>query len=415
MSEFFLTQLINTAVLDKNGEEVGLLSDLLIGAYGETFPKITGVEIRSRKEKKILSKDDIDLLSHRVVTLRTSAGLIVSREPAPEDLFLARDFLDKQILDIHGAKVVRVNDLKIAYLNKDFHLIAADVGFRGLLRRMNLEKSVNQVLHWVGKPLQEHLIPWNFVEPISSGHPKVKLTVPQSKITQLHPADIAEILKDLAPAERTAVMESLNEEMAAEALHDVAPQLSLEILDDLTPEKAASILEEMNPDDAADILAELPEEHRRHILSGMDAEEAADLKELLLHHDEETAGGLMTPEYISLPDDLTAEQTINRLRELSPEAETIYYLYVVNQNDHLEGVVSLRDLIVAKPNLKLKEFMTTKIIKVATSAKKEEVAELIAKYDLLALPVVDESKKLVGIITVDDAMDLLIPQRRSRK
>lgn len=388
---------------------------MLIGAYGETFPKITGLEVKRGGERKIFSKDDLDLLSRHIVTLRNPIGRIAPREPEPQDLFLAKDFLDKQIVDIHGAKVVRLNDLKLGYLNGELRLIAGDVGFRGLLRRMNLEKPLDSILLLFGKRLQEHLIPWNFVEPISSHTTKVKLTVPQSKITQLHPADIGEILKNLAPPERAAVMESLDKEVAAEALHDVEPELSLEILDDLPPEKAASILAEMNPDDAADILAELPLEHRRGILAGMPAKEALGLTDLLSHHNEATAGGLMTTEYVSLSQEFTAEQTINRLRAIAPEAETIYYLYVVDRDDHLQGIVSLRDLIVAKPDTPLKSIMTTKIVKVPTTAKKEEVAQLIAKYDLLAIPVVNQVDKLVGIITVDDAMDVLISLRSRRR
>lgn len=358
--------------------------------------------------------EQVDHFSKWAITLKEAGDRLTARPPEPHDLHLAKDFLDKQIIDIHGAKVVRVNDLKLMRFNGEYHLTGADIGLAGLCRRMNLDKLVDGFLHIFKRHLPEKVIAWNFVERLSGDKPTVKLTVEQSKVNQLHPADIAEILTDLSPQERTAVMETLDEETAASALRGVEPEIGLEILDDLSAEKAASILEEMSPDDAADILGELPAEKVQQILSGIGPEEAADLQKLL-KHEEDTAGGLMTPEFISLPGNLTVDQAIHQLREMSPEAEMVYYLYVVDDEDHLKGVVSLRDLIVSKPNTPLNGIMTTKIVKVPLSAEKQEVAESIAKYDLLAVPVVDESNKLVGIVTVDDVVDELIPSRWRRK
>lgn len=409
----FLTQVIGIPVIDRAGNEVGILSDLVVAA-GEVFPRVIGLEIKSETQTKIVSSHQVDLLSHWVVTLKEIQARLPLRSAMPTDLFLAKDFLDKQILDIDGAKVVRVNDLKIARFNGDFHLIAADVGLSGLLRRLKVESLLKKATHMLGKPLHDHLVAWNLVEPISGHNPKVKLMIPQSKMSQLHPADIAQILKELSPPERAAVLESLDEEKAAEALHDVEPALTLDILDDLSPEKATSILEEMNPDDAADILSELPQEKVEEILSDISAEDAADLKQLLSHR-EDTAGGLMTTEFVSLPEELSAAEAIARLRKLSDDTETVYYLYITDHEEHLKGVVSLRNLIVAESHAKLKDIMAAKPVKVTSSAHKEEVVELIAKYDLLALPVVDGSEKLVGIVTVDDIVDVLLPARWKRK
>lgn len=404
---------MNTPVLDKIGEEVGKVSDVLI-SQGEIFPRVCAWEVRKGKEFRLIPKDEIDYFSKRVIALTIQQDKIVLYEPSSRDLFLVKDLLDRQIIDIHGAKVVRVNDLKLMRLNHDFHLAGADIGLSGLIRRLNLEGPVKTILGLLRKPHPEQVVAWNFVELIPGEKPKVKLTVEQNKINQLHPADIAEILTSLSPQDRAVVMEALDEEKAASALGEVETGITLDILGDLSKEKVAAILKEMNPDDAADILGELPKEKVTEILSTLELREAADL-ENLLKHPENTAGGLMTTEFISLSEKLTVEQTIQYLREKAPDAETIYYLYVVDDEDQVIGVVSLRDLIVAKPTTLLSAIMAAKLVKVHSSASKEEVAELIAKYDLLAVPVVDESERLIGIITVDDVVDILLSRRWKRK
>jgi magnesium transporter len=411
--ELSLSQILNAPVLDRAGEPVGKLSDCII-VPGEAFPRITALEVKSNDKVLAIPMEAVDHFSKWIITLKDSKERITQHQPSPHDLYLVKDFLDKQVIDIHGAKVVRINDLKLMRFNGEYHLTGADIGLRGLCRRLKLEDFLQKLLGLFKKKLPEKVIAWNFVELLSPEKPRVKLTVEQSKINQLHPADIAEILTELSPQERTAVMEHLDDEKAADALGDVEPEISLEILDDLSAEKAASILQEMKPDEAADILGELPEEKVTEILSEIGGEEAADLKNLLAHK-EDTAGGLMTPKFISLSGNLTVEEAINKLREMSPDAETIYYLYVVDEEEHLKGVVSLRDLIVSKPTTPLNAIMTSKVVKVLSSATKEEVAEIIAKYDLLAVPVVDESGKLLGIVTVDDVMAELVPPRWKRR
>jgi flagellar motility protein MotE (MotC chaperone)/sporulation protein YlmC with PRC-barrel domain len=320
--ELYLTEILNTPVLDRTGDDVGRVSDVLI-SLGEIFPRVCAVEIKRDKQTRLISKEDVDYFSKRVITLKIAGDKIVLYQPSSRDLFLVKDLLDRQIIDIYGAKVVRVNDLKLMRFNADFHLAGADIGLSGLIRRLNLERPVKALQSLFKKPHHEHVIAWNFVELIPGEKPKVKLTVEQNKINQLHPADIAEILTGLSPQDRAVVMETLDEEKAASALGEVETEITLDILDDLSKEKVASILKEMNPDDAADILGELPKEKVSEILSTLELREAADLKDLL-KHPEHTAGGLMTTEFISLSEKLTVEQTIQHLREKAPDAETIY-------------------------------------------------------------------------------------------
>jgi len=262
-----------------------------------------------------------------------------------------------------------------------------------------------------GRKLPRGIIPWHLVEPLdpNAAQPNMRVTVPRTKLALLHPADIADIVEEMAADERREVFEQLDVETAAEALSEVEPEMQASIVSDLDKERAADILDEMAPDEAADLLQDLPEERREGLVELMEKDEKKDVEELLTY-DEDVAGGIMTTQFFALPADLTAQQAIERLRELQPDKELTYYLYVVDGDGRLDGVIGLRDLIVAKPDAKLSEVMDPHVLKVEASTPKEEVAALIAKYDLLALPVVDARRTLLGTITVDDVVEIMLPR-----
>lgn len=414
MNELFLSQLKGVTIVTRKDEEVGKILDVVV-FIGELFPRVTGFLVSSSQgQGRVISMKQVGLISRRLIIIDIPIKDIVWLPVLDQELLLAKELLDKQIVDIDGAKVVRVNDLKLARLNEEWYLVAADVGLRGLLRRFGLEKGVESILKQLGKTLPFSFISWELVEPLGTETSRVKLKVSHQRISKLHPADIAEIIASVAPPERQAIFDSLESEMAAEALQEMEPQIQLEILDNLTEDKASQIVEEMSPDDAADLLRDLPEDKARTLLDAISRPEAEEIKELL-EYNEDTAGGLMTTEYIAIKSTLTAEETIQKLRELSPEAETIYYLYVVDEEEHLTGVLSLRELIISPPGRLIQEILHPKALSVSIDASKEEVANLMNKYDFLAVPVLDEEKKLVGIITVDDVLDLLMPVRWKRR
>jgi Mg2+ transporter MgtE len=255
------------------------------------------------------------------------------------------------------------------------------------------------------------IIAWNEVETFGTA---VKLKIPHEKIAQLHPADIADIIEQLDPAQRTQVIESLDLETAADMLEETEPEVQRAIIESMDVEKAADIVEEMEPDEAADLLGDLSEARSEELLEHMEAEEAADVKELLAF-DEDTAGGMMTTEYVAIPDSLTAADTIDRLRDLHPDAEIIYYIYVVDEDEQLVGVLSLRELIVAQPNMLISDIMEKNAITVHTNSSPEDVAQVMDKYNLLAVPVVDMENRLRGIVTVDDTLSTLVPQLRRHR
>jgi CBS domain-containing protein/sporulation protein YlmC with PRC-barrel domain len=403
----YLSEIQHRRVIEPNGNEVGTLKDLAVVPQGQ-FPAVQWAILATGDGEQIVKWADMaQEIGHLRLRGRREGMQTVTLPP--EALRLSRDLLDKQIVDTHGAKVVRVNDLQLSEVDGQLRLVGADVGLRGLLRRVGAEGLAERVLGLAGRKLPRGIIPWHLVEPLDTPDAKVRVTVPRTKLALLHPADIADIVEEMAADERRQVFEQLDVETAAEALSEVEPEMQAAIVSDLDEERAADILDEMAPDEAADLLQDLPEDRREELVDLMEKDEKEDVEELLTH-DEDTAGGIMTTQFFALPADLTAEQAINRLRELKPDPELTYYLYVVDAEGRLDGVISLRDLVVASPQAKLSEVMDPHVLKVEATTPKEEVASLIAKYDLLALPVVDARRKLLGTVTVDDVVEIMLPR-----
>jgi Mg2+ transporter MgtE len=286
--------------------------------------------------------------------------------------------------------------------------VAVDVGAAGLLRRLGMEGPVRTLARNLRLSVPERYIDWEDVDTLESTIASVRLRIPHAKLAELHPADLASIIEDLAPRDRLGVLASLDDEALADVVEEMEPETQVDVLEDLTPERAADILEEMSPDDAADLVADLDQDTRDEILALMERDEAEEVQELL-GYAEDSAGGIMTTEFISLDDRLTAGGAIDRLRELEPDAETIYYVYITDEEGRLVGVLSLRDLIVAPPDTPIRDVMIREPVAVLVTADQAEVAEVVAHYNLLAVPVVDDQGVLMGIVTVDDALDTVIP------
>ena len=414
--EIFVSEVLGKPIIDRAEVEIGRVKDLVV-SIGETFPKVTGIltVLKDKKKEAIILMGEIDLIGKQFVTTKATQDRVVFTTLREGELLLNRDVMDKQIVDIEGARVVRVNDLKIAKVGEEVRLIAASIGFRGAARRLGLEGFFERLTALFGRKLPEALIPWNYVEPLTTSLARVKLTIARPRVPELHPADIASIISQVHSEERTAIFSLLSDKTAAEALHELEPKIQAFLLTTIDTKKALSIIEKMPVDEVADVLGDLPEEKTEELLRLMRKRKAEEVRRLI-HHHEETAGGLMTTEYIALPQTLTVEETINRIREMAPHAETIYYLYVVDEAERLTGVLSLRNLIIAKPEIPLSEIMVKEVISVEPEVRQKQVADLISKYNLLALPVVDKESKILGIVTVDDVVDFILPPiaRRGR-
>ena len=409
----YLSQAIGRPVRDQHGESIGTVADLIV-AIGDRYPPVTGIVVKTNGREIFLNWPSVTSLDASGATLGTSAIDITKFQQRPNEIRLKLDLMDRQIVDIDGRKVVRVNDLRLDEVEGALHLVAVDVGSTGLLRRLGIEGPWRTVARGLHRDVPERYIDWEDVDPVERTIASVKLRVPHKGLAELHPADLATIIDQLSRSDRVGVIAALDDEAAADAIGEMEPETQVDILEDLEPERAADILEEMDPDEAADLVADLSVESREEILGLMEKDEAEEVQELMTY-DEETAGGIMTTEFVAVPASLTAAQTIDRLRELEPTAETIYYVYVTDSDDRLVGVLSLRDLIVAKPDTAISSFMFDEPVAVRTDASQEEVTEVVARYNLLAVPVVDAEGRLEGIVTVDDAIDTLLPQPSKRR
>lgn len=404
--ELYLSQIVGRSVTDQDGQSLGILQDLVIRA-GQTPPVTYGYIVKGKKGGLYWAFAGAVALQADGLIIDNPAKSLRFYHPEENYILLAEDVLDKQVIDIQGRKVIRVNDIKLEWSNGNFKVVAADVGFPGFLRRLG-GRRLEQILRRLRLTGGERLIPWHFVEPLGSPTSPVKLSVAWHKLRKLHPADIAEIVDDLDHHEQIALFSNLDTDTAAEALAQIDdPEVTKTVLERLEPGRATAILERMSPDDAADLLGDLPKKQAEAYLGSMQEDERNDVQELLTY-DEKTAGGLMTTEYIELDENMTADQVIHLLRKIAPDAETVYYLYVVDSENRLVGVLSLRDLIVAPPDTRIKEIMTGPVISVRVEASQEEVVDVMARYDFLAIPVVDAENHLEGIITIDDVMDVAL-------
>ncbi|HBC73596.1 MAG: hypothetical protein A2008_07355 [Candidatus Wallbacteria bacterium GWC2_49_35] len=413
---FFLSEILSVKVYDKNDKFVGYIDDVAIDASENIrHPYVSAMIVRSGKN--ITAYDYSAFVEYRYDYFELGSD----QAPLPikltsdgeyesdTEILLKRDVLDKQIVDTSGMRLVRVNDIKLTFVKNGIVTIGADIGPTGLMRRLSLSRIYKAAAALFNKKIPDQIISWQFVEPIGTSHKnKIRLVVPYAKLSLLHPADIADIIEELSVQESTEILKSLDEETAAETLAEIEEQdLQISLIESLGTEKAADILDMMPPDEAADILGDLSEMQAEQILSDMNSQGAEEVRELM-SHDEDTAGGLMTTEYISFPETFNVEQALAEYRLIAPNIEMAYYLYVEEKGGYLKGVLTLKDLVVARPYQKLTEIMNRKVAFCLLDERKEDVAEKIARYSLLAIPVVDGEDVLKGIITFDDVMDTII-------
>jgi magnesium transporter len=408
---YFLSEFLARKLYQPDGNCFGRVVDL-VAERAEPYPVVIGLMIRRgvRGPKAFLPWSAVSRIDPQLMLSPDS----IQRSEAPEHggktVFLRQDVLDKQIVDTFGAKVVRVNDLQFLCLeSQQLRLVHVDVGFRGLMRRVGWKNWISAVLHWLfAYELPDHFIPWKYVQLLSGSGP-LHLSVSQKKLGQLHPAELADILEDLGGRDRSAIFHALDTETAADILEEIDdPKLQKALIETVTVEKASDIIEEMSPADAVDLLADLPQDTADEILDGMEAGWADDLRELLVHP-EETAGGMMTTAYLGLTPDVTAAAAWQRLKDEAEHLEVIDYVYVVNGEEVLQGVVSIRDLLTSLPQERLAEIQSSRLVTVAPDSDKDEAVELLAKYGFKALPVVDEQNHLEGVISFRSALEVLAP------
>ena len=387
----YLSQMLGEPVIDANGEKIGSISDLAIQT-GEVFPRITSLAFLGP------GKTPFMISWRKYVSEFTEDGIILKVDRTairfsylqPDEVLLARDLLNKQIVDTQGMKVVRVNDLKLSVSGSQLRLLGAEVGIRGLLRGLApwVERAALAICKVFHKKLDEKIIAWNYMDLLDRDLSKVQLSVTHTRLDELHPADVADILEQLDPKQRANVFQHLDDARAGDAISEMEEEFQADVIGDLDDARASRLLGDMDPDDAADIVGGLPYEKAEKLLRLMGVENAAGIRQLLGYR-EDTAGGLMTTQYVSMRTTDTVAETIEALRALDEDHPTVNYVYVIDEYDKLVGVLSLRTLVLATNDTQLKDIMFEEIITAFPEEEEEEVAADISKYDLLAMPVVD--------------------------
>jgi CBS domain-containing protein len=399
----YLSQILGRPLRDVEGERVAAIKDVIVH-LGPDHPPVTGLVAR-------FGRRDFYLPRARVARMDEHGAQLVSdtldlRPFARRDgeVMLARDVLDKQLIDVDGKRVVRVNDVQLIPVDGEWRVTGADVSLQGLWRRL-------APAGFVGSARAVEVIDWADVGYLATDAATVQLKSSRDKLARLHPVEIARLAESLSIHQGAEVVAALDDETAAETLEEMPEESQARIIGDMDEERAADILEWMSPDEAADVLGDLPEEKAEDLLNRMEGEEQADVAELLSYEDD-TAGGLMTTEFVTLPKNLTVGEALARLREMAETPNMIYYLYVVEQEGSwkLNGVIALRSLILSDPSAPLAEVMREEFQHAHPDDAAEDVAHKIAEYNLLALPVIDDTGDIAGIVTVDDAMELLLPK-----
>ncbi len=408
-----LSELLGSPVYDPSGAPTGRVREVTL-APQEDRTRIASYIVKTKSGNRVLPFSAVSTIDANIHASTNPADWPAAN--GAEGLFLLdRDLLDQQVIDINGRKVVRVNDVDLqidsviegAATHTTLRVTSIDIGARGAARRLLRGLAPRAALHLLLQKIPPRTIPWSFVDLIETDPARrIKLKISHEGLAKLHPADIADIVEDLAPDEREAVFRTLDEDVAAETLEEVEPNIQKSIVESLDSERAADIVEEMDPDAAADLLGDLSQDRTEQILVEMKPEASQEVVELLEHR-EETAAGRMTTEFLALPVTATVENAIGVMREFEGGIESVSTIYLVDSHGTLAGAVPLIKLVLAQPETPLLSLTQEPLVFTHKDTSDNEVAELFDKYNLVTLPVIDGHNKLSGVITSDDVITML--------
>jgi len=378
----------------------GILKDWVMSA-GPNQATISGLLIEDENEKDIsIDISEMEFAGSKNIHLKKPLAQCQLLDMSDQMILLAEHILDKQVIDIKKKKVYRVNDVEVAEEDGKLVIRWVDAGITGIMQRLGLRGKVHPVFSRF-----QRRIHWADIEPID---PDLKGTF--TKLAQMHPADIADIVEELGVTQGADLIERLDDETAAETLTEVEPEMQSDIVEEIEPEDAADIIEEMEPDDAADLISDLPKETAQEIMEEMEPEEKDEVEELL-RYPETSAGGIMNSEFLSALPGATAGEVLAMIRCEQPEPEMAYNIVVTDPDHKLLGILSLRDLVVAEPGTAVRDIMRSDLPSVKVGSSLKKVADHFNKYDLVALPVVNDESQVQGLITVDDLIEIIVPQK----
>jgi len=410
----FLSEILNRRVINSEGRIIGKVVDLRV-RLGELFPPVVSVRLRQKGSKELIPFPwySVESINENVIRLKKDAeGRRLDLKIEEGEMLLRDEILDKQVVDTYGAKVERVNDLHLLLAEGELRVMHVDFGIRGIFRRLGWIRYVDAFTNWLfAYQIPSKLLSWKYIQPLSHDPKKMalKLNVTHRKLSEIHPPDLADILEDLDRHERSYVFESLDVEAQADALEEVDDQTRVSIIEGVPEERASDIIEEMEPDEAVDLLQDLPDEKKQELIKALEEDKREKLEELL-RFEEETAGGIMTPDFISCLQTDSVEKVMGIFKQSDNPLNNISYIYVIDEQEKLIGVVTLRDLILNPVNAKISSFMNRDIIKLKVDDPLKQVAETFKKYKFLTIPVVDGQNRMEGIITLRDGVEAIFPE-----
>jgi CBS domain-containing protein len=414
----YFTELDHLPVYAVKGEYLGRLEDLCV-APGQNSLRVASYLVKTPKKAIIcITHEQMQSLSVRAGQTSVPREEVRCYTPDEGLLKVKKDILDQQIIDVNNRKVVRVNDVDFDIQPTDHHtelrIVAVNVGIAAALRRLLQGLMAKHTVRMLTSLFPTSTIPWEFVNLIEPDpQRRVKLRLSYDRVAELHPADIADILEELSRDEQKSVIEGLDEETAAQALSEIPTRMQADLLESIPAQKAADIVEEMPPDEAADVLQEMSTETSAEVLADMEKDEANEVRELL-GFEENTAGALMTTEYVVVHESATVEGAIAALRSFEGPLESIHMIYFVDSDVVLTGAVPLGRILLSQPAMPLKDLAMDSLISVPSHVAAASVVDLFQKYNLISLPVVDDNGHLIGVVAADDVLELVINKKQFR-
>jgi len=412
----YFSTILGKKIIDSKEEPIGTLDDMII-IDGEEEAEVVALVCKRKTGLLRIPMKYVDVIEREIKLSIPKEKALLFGEPSPDEILLKGSILDKQLIDTNGVKVVRVNDIILLHKKGGLFVIGVDASVKGFMRRLGIRDPLLDIPKIIRKnetPEIPHMIPWKFVAPLEPDPRHLKLKIERENLNKIHPADLAKLMGELSREERILVMRSLDEDVAADALVEAEPEIQKSLLEEMKLKRIKDILDEMSADEIADLLSISDKEKAEEILSLLKPEVAAQVRQIM-RYPENTAGAMMSTDFIAVRMDMTAEEVIEKMRKIAPESSQLYYIYVVDSAGRLVGVLSIRNLLVANPKKKVSDFMNTEIAKVEVTSPKQHIAKLLSKYSLLALPVVDSDGVLRGIVTANDVVDELMPESWDRK